>query len=244
MTVLPWAHPRTRREQDVISCGFYAGKGPSSPRVRGAVDHRGGRRVALGAIPAGAGSTPTPRRSVRSGSTPARYGKQNVFEPLTDPSLGPSPRTLESRALPNPGERCVGVHPYIPARAGESIHPSPHARGTGAAALAAADGGGSIPACAGSGSPGSRDRKPPGVHPRAGGEQRKRPACFPNHIPETNQLQRNRYHPTKHPKNRKKPGTPFSCHPPHRTRNTPHQPSHARAISHAREATHGVEAIG
>ncbi len=191
-------HPRVRGEQVWASPPPHWQAGPS-PRARGAAHHHPGLTVAIGTIPACAGSSTCPATSPRrSWDHPRVRGEQRAIEDVALPQEGPSPR---ARGAASAGPHRAGSPGTIPACAGSSTPPpappwtpwdhprvrgeqrvpsrfrervqgpSPRARGAVDLRDRADLGDGTIPACAGS-SPASRPpRARAGDHPRVRGEQ-------------------------------------------------------------------------
>ncbi len=196
-------HPRACGEQERRAAQDVAAVGPS-PRVRGAVQPGRGCDRPLGTIPARAGSrrcTPGGRWLRRD--HPRACGEQDALFPPVEPSQGPSPRVrgagiehalhllrpgtiparAGSRTLPSTrrmwrrdhpracGEqRCSGM-PYMVAWG-----PSPRVRGAGHRHPVDARVRGTIPARAGSSASARRVTSPLWDHPRACGEQPRRPS--------------------------------------------------------------------
>ena len=110
-----WDHPRACGEQAPKQMGvpFWAG---SSPRVRGAVVHRGDTRRRPGIIPARAGSRTRKARGIGSSRDhPRACGEQQRLETMAATSQGSSPR-VRGAARRRP---CRSPRPgIIPARAG------------------------------------------------------------------------------------------------------------------------------
>ena len=93
----------------------------SSPQVRGALAVLHGHDVAVGIIPAGAGSTPPPARGRdREGDHPRRCGEHRLQSALQSRTVGSSPQVRGAQdevAETNPNSR------IIPAGAGSTRSP-------------------------------------------------------------------------------------------------------------------------
>ena len=112
-----WDHPRRRGEQGSPPLLVRLSLGPS-PRARGAVGVRGGVRVHVGTIPAGAGSRgPCGDRRQLHREHPRGRGEQTAGDLDRSHGLGPSPRARGAGHLARRQRDPAGT---IPAGAGSS----------------------------------------------------------------------------------------------------------------------------
>ncbi len=193
-----WVHPRVRGEQVRRSLWRWQPPGPS-PRARGAELVQAFAQVAIGSIPACAGSR-SPRTRARSGQRvhPRVRGEQSTGSPCPLNVKGPSPRARGADGKPHVDvaaagsiPACAGSRRRDPVRASRArvhprvrgeqlvrilveridVGPSPRARGAVRNDAASLGQTGSIPACAGSRARTASRSADDRVHPRVRGEQ-------------------------------------------------------------------------
>ena len=114
----PTDHPRRCGEHGLVvsAIGFLQG---SSPQMRGALDSGFSSRIAVGIIPADAGSTAQARPCwCKYEDHPRRCGEHLTDNLKGDVEQGSSPQMRGARAPSGPGARRAGI---IPADAGSTI---------------------------------------------------------------------------------------------------------------------------
>ncbi len=190
-------HPRGRGEHRRPTQHVWKQVGPS-PRARGAHRFNCCGVLPAGTIPAGAGSTPRhPGGCGTSGDHPRGRGEHQALRLISPPAEGPSPRARgaldpaadgcrSQRTIPagagstgvaHSDDGRVGDHPrgrgehmLFMGSAPGPVGPSPRARGAPAAGAAGREGGGTIPAGAGSTCRCGCCSRWPWDHPRGRGE--------------------------------------------------------------------------